>query len=96
MNAAGNRSPKGSEDVNLAGIRERNTTASTYDTWHLVGRDVSRLLVAVEAALKAVDEAEEVRDYSGPETHGRLVGWDLDPAKLREAISSALTGKDAT
>lgn len=51
-----------------------------------------RLLKAVEAVLKLADDAEEVRDYSGPETHGRLVGWRLNPAQLREAISSALTG----
>lgn len=61
----------------LAGIRERNSTASTYDTWHLVGRDVSRLLKAVEAALKLVDDWNAL--------------WPCS-AQLREAITSALTG----
>lgn len=60
----------------LAAIRERATTASTYDTWHLVGRDVSRLLKAVEAALKLAKQ----------ESTG------IPPARIREAITAALTG----
>lgn len=48
------------------------------------------LLTALEAVLAQVDQAKEVRDYSGYETGGRLVGWNLNPAKLREAISAAL------
>jgi hypothetical protein len=54
--------------------------------------DVPRLLAAIDAVLKLAEEATEVRDYSGYETHGRLVGWRLSPAAVHEAISSALLG----
>lgn len=50
---------------------------------------------AIDAVLKQADSAREVRDCSGYETGGRLVGWNLSPARVREAIRRELLGKDA-
>jgi hypothetical protein len=70
--------------------------------------DTPRLVAAVEAALEAADGAIPALglppadctyacdsgkcDCSGGT---RAVAWNLDPAKLREAITAALTGEEA-
>jgi len=67
------------------------------DDHHLVpAAMVYPLLGAVEAVLKLAADAREVRDYSGPTLAGRLVGWDLDPARVREAITRELAKGEAT
>jgi hypothetical protein len=48
--------------------------------------DAERLLAAAEAVLKLADSAR------GVHWGGRYLGWDLDPAKVREAITRALDG----
>ena len=69
----------------LAEIRDRN-----IDAWAEGGTsDIPVLLAAVEAALKAADEARpHILGISG----GYWTLWDLDPSKLRAAITAALTG----
>jgi hypothetical protein len=70
--------------------------------------DVPRLAKALEEVLKLVDGAKPVLTASpadctydcdhGPcncSGVGRPLGWDLDPAALRGAITTALTGKAA-
>jgi hypothetical protein len=54
------------------------------------------LLAAVEAVLKLADEAHVMladREYWHEPSEP--VAWDLDPAKVREAITRELTGKEA-
>ena len=55
-----------------------------------------RLVAAVGAVLELAGDAKGVRDYSGPETYGRQVGWTLDPAKVREAITTSLSRKEGS
>jgi hypothetical protein len=68
-------------------------------------------LAALEAVLKVADEAEPVdiavctcRDceasgepgYEDYEPHpGRAFSWDLDPARIREAITRELSGEES-
>ena len=50
---------------------------------------------AVAAVLGLADSAEEVRDHSGYETSGRLVGWrGCGPHDIREAITRELLGEE--
>jgi hypothetical protein len=61
-------------------------------------RHTASLLAAAEAALKAADGATILLSACG--VSGRCscgthpVAWNLDPAKLREAITAALAGKE--
>jgi hypothetical protein len=57
---------------------------------------VPLLLDAVEAVLKLADEAEPWGWKPGERGIRIPVRWDLDPAKVREAITAALTGKEAS
>lgn len=67
------------------------------DAWFLTTAKTAmpRLLAALEVVLKLAGEAEEVRDYSGYETHGRLVGWRLNPEAVRATVLANLTGEEA-
>lgn len=60
------------------------------------GHEAIWMADALKAVLKLAADTREVRDYSGYETDGRLAGWDLSPAKLREAITTALSGEAKT
>ena len=88
--------------VILTGIRERhaNLNEPTGDVAVVIGRfkrctdDVPRLLAAVEAVLELTDSAlvlQEVRFPGIPEQ--QPFAWDLDPSKIREAITAALLGE---
>lgn len=67
----------------------------SFDMDGLLAR-FGRAVDALDEVLKLADEAKEVRDYSGYETHGRLVGWNLRPAAIHEAISRALLGEEGS
>jgi hypothetical protein len=54
------------------------------------------LLAAVEAVLELADEAEPWGWKPGERGIRIPVRWDLDPAKVRAAITRELTGKDGT
>ena len=54
----------------------------------LIAGHAALLLAAVEAVLKLAHSAEPA--YWG----ARRLGWTLDPAKVREAITRELTGKE--
>jgi hypothetical protein len=74
----------------LTYYRERGereiATAQDVVTRHS-GENILALVAALEAALKLADRAR------GVHWGGRYLGWDLDPADLREAITAALTGE---
>jgi hypothetical protein len=57
--------------------------------------DVPPLLAALEAVLKLADNARSVREEYEVDTDSfRDTAWNLDPAKVCEAITDALTGKE--
>lgn len=84
----------------LAGIRERSAAALEFPMSGFAedsircctqsAMDVPLLLGAVEAALKLADGAEP----SIFSEDGVPLWWNLDPATIREAITSALAGKE--
>ena len=89
-----------SDDVasTLADIRERSNTRFTFDDWHQLAADVRLLLAAVEAALKVADESAQITTAppSGKEDEGAVRGLHYCAAKVREAITTALTGQEAS
>jgi hypothetical protein len=60
--------------------------------------DIPVLLAAVEAALKAADELEHIKTGppSGKEDEAAALGLSWCAARVREAISAALTGTETT
>ena len=78
------------ERARVAGEDQQDGVALWIGALGASQEDVPLLLKAIEAVLKLADEAQGVRDYSGYETNGRLVGWNLNPAKVREAITAEL------
>ena len=81
--------------TSLSGYRERLARPWADATFGTVcTEDAPRLLAAVEAVLELTDSAhvlQEVRFPGIPEQ--QPFAWDLDPSKIREAITAALLGE---
>jgi hypothetical protein len=93
----------------LAGIKKRHEAAAelnldliaelkgpdtrTVGGWIAASAlDVPLLLAAIDAVLKEADSAQVVcEEETFPP---QPVAWDLDPVKVREAITTALAGKE--
>ena len=66
--------------------------SEVYNAAIASAEDASSLVAAVEAVLKAADSARARQQVYLPGSVTQPISWDLDPAKIREAIRAALAG----